>query len=428
LNPSKESRKIAEIFNPTDSSQPAYKLNQGYLNERLQLVRELQCRLAPATAGLPAGAPSSVPVSAPAPVSVPVPLSASVPASVLATNPNPTPTLTSTETNTETLSEAIADSVAFLQSVQAFEALALDPYWPKWQGPWWHALLLFELGLSKQIPRQFLQRYVELVDNHYLHFFPFHEHEVPAHLDPVSNIACHCFLGTYVQVLHSTDIALETKTDRPLPSPWIAEWFQRYQNPDGGLNCDESAYLKDPPISSITSTVAVVEAFLAKSTKDSGLDQAGRDFVDRAMDYILKRRLFRSLKNGAVINEGWLAPAFPRFYEYDVMRGLQLTTNYALKMTRKIKACDILEAFGLVDACLKPAGFIQGSSHCHGALTRVPSGRGQPLLTKQSAVCPPLLMLCDRPGSPSPWLLGHYAQILENLVEMSEAGLIIVPA
>jgi len=331
------------------------------------------------------------------------------------------------------LEQAVVDSVAYLQSPQAAQALALDPYWPKWQAPWWHALLLFELGLAAQIPRDFLQKYARLVDSHYLHFFPFEEHEVPEHLDPFSHVACHCFLGTYVQVLHSTDIALETKSELPLAAPWISQWFVRYQNADGGLNCDEAAYLKDPPTSSITSTVAVVEAFLSGAVflerGELELDErkfVDRKFVDRAMDYILQRRLFRSLKTGEVIKDAWLAPAFPRFYEYDIMRGLQLVTDYSLKMERKVKAGDLCEALALVDACLTPAGFIQGASHCHGALTRVPSGPGQGLLTKQSALCPPLLMLCDRPGEPSPWLLGHYVQILANLVEMSDAGLIIV--
>lgn len=366
MNRSKESRKIAEISKHNASAV----LEAGYIGERLALVNGLLPRLGPQSESI-VGAE---------------------------------------------FSRALDQSVAYLQSQEAAEALALDPYWPKWQGPWWHALLLFELGQAGKIPHQFWQKYVSLVDSHYLHFFPFRMEEVPEHLDPVSNIACHCFLGTYVQVLSSIE-------GNNHISPWIAGWFQRYQNPDGGLNCDEAAYLKDSPTSSVTSTVPVVEALLSKS---GNLSRSEEDFVDRSMDYVLKRRLLRSLSSGKIIDESWLAPAFPRYYEYDVMRGLQLTAKYAVTMGRKVQACQILEAFQIVDGCLGVGGFTQKSSHCLEARTRVPVRPGLPLLTGQSAICPPLLRFCDQPGTVSPWLLRHYAEILTNIGDMLNSGLIIL--
>ena len=46
------------------------------------------------------------------------------------------------------LKRAIEHSVAYLDSPQAREALAVDAYWPKWDSPWWHMLLLDEMGLT----------------------------------------------------------------------------------------------------------------------------------------------------------------------------------------------------------------------------------------------------------------------------------------
>ncbi len=53
----------------------------------------------------------------------------------------------------ELLGSGATDSISFLQSPEAKGNLELDPYWPKWGAPWWHMLLLFELGFSQSIPR-----------------------------------------------------------------------------------------------------------------------------------------------------------------------------------------------------------------------------------------------------------------------------------
>jgi len=42
----------------------------------------------------------------------------------------------------------------------------------------------------------------------------------------------------------------------------------------------------------------------------------------RAENYLLERRMFRSLRTGEVIDERWLRFSFPTFWHYDVLRGL----------------------------------------------------------------------------------------------------------
>ena len=50
------------------------------------------------------------------------------------------------------IERGIADSVAYLGSDAAVRSIELDTYWPKWHSPWWHMLLLHELGEDAQRP------------------------------------------------------------------------------------------------------------------------------------------------------------------------------------------------------------------------------------------------------------------------------------
>ncbi len=202
-------------------------------------------------------------------------------------------------------------------------------------------------------------------------------------------------------------------------SPWIFEWFLRYQNADGGLNCEEAAYLKKPPTSSVVSTVPCLEAMLRFSANEEFTD-----FIDRGMKYLLDRGLFRARSDNRVIDQTWLTPAFPRFYFFDIVRGLKLTTSYSLKLGRKIRADQIIEAFQTVDAGLGASGFVQERSNCAGAKTRMPSSKGQPFATGHTAGSFELLSLCDRVGEPNLWLTRQYVQVVKGLLRMLEDGLL----
>ena len=114
--------------------------------------------------------------------------------------------------------------------------------------------------------------------------------------------------------------------------PWIKPWFVRYQMADGGLNCDETAYRQTTECpSSMVATVAPLEAMLL----DTAWTSAERAFVDRAAGCLIDRALVRgsqTVHNAAERSaEGaWRALAFPRFYFYDVLRGLAVLVRWAL--------------------------------------------------------------------------------------------------
>jgi hypothetical protein len=51
----------------------------------------------------------------------------------------------------------------------------------------------------------------------------------------------------------------------------------------------------------------------------------------RAENYLLDRRMFRSLRTGEVIDKRWLRFSFPTFWHYDVLRGLDYLRNAGVK-------------------------------------------------------------------------------------------------
>jgi hypothetical protein len=57
----------------------------------------------------------------------------------------------------------------------------------------------------------------------------------------------------------------------------------------------------------------------------------------RAEEYLLERRMFRSLRTGEVIDERWLRFSFPTFWHYDVLRGLDYLRNAGIKPDRRVR-------------------------------------------------------------------------------------------
>jgi hypothetical protein len=57
----------------------------------------------------------------------------------------------------------------------------------------------------------------------------------------------------------------------------------------------------------------------------------------RAENYLLERRMFRSLRTGKVIDKRWLRFSFPTFWHYDVLRGLDYLRNAGIKPDRRVR-------------------------------------------------------------------------------------------
>lgn len=258
--------------------------------------------------------------------------------------------LTDNEQRHVRFQKQLAESIDYLESDAAQKSFEVDPYWPKWNSPWWHMTLLWELGASASIPASAVERLVHSLKNDYIQFFPFTASDLPEGIDPISDVMCHCGLGTAYQILKSAGV----KVDEELP--WVREWFTRYKMADGGWNCDEAAYTRTNPKSSIVSTLPILEALLSIHART----QEETDALDAGADYLLKRRLVRSLQTGEIINQDWLQLTFPRFYEYDLLRGLSFCVAWAAQRKKPLASAAIKEALELLESKLLAVNGVTG--------------------------------------------------------------------
>jgi len=116
------------------------------------------------------------------------------------------------------------------------------------------------------------------------------------------------------------------------PNDALARQLLSEQLEDGGWNCEAVEPSAKRPLSrrsSFHTTICVLEGLLAyerAGRKSAAVSKARRG----AEDYLLERRMFRSLRTGDVIDERWLRFSFPTFWHYDVLRGLDYLRNAAV--------------------------------------------------------------------------------------------------
>lgn len=310
----------------------------------------------------------------------------------------------------------INQSLEYLSSAEAIESIEIDAYWPKWDGPWWQMMLLHEMGLTDQIPEQAVEKIIDALDSRLLKFFPFTEEEIPPGVDPIRGVGCHCQLGTMYQLLTKYGIDVDERL------PWIRPWFLRYQLNDGGLNCDEAAYTKNSPKSSIVSTVPALEAILTSTQRDFTSQEI--NFLDKGANYLIEKRLFRSSTTNCIIDEEWLNLCFPRFYMYDSLRGLSFLSTWALTLNRQLPMLSVQECVLQIDKKF-PDGRILVERACwEGANSRrFDKQTGE--WSKGPAAGFPLLEAVGIVGIESPQLTSIWGDTKANLKALIQAGQLI---
>ena len=123
------------------------------------------------------------------------------------------------------------------------------------------------------------------------------------------------------------------------PVDRLLERLLTEQLDDGGWNCEA------PPSkrSSFNSTICVLEGLL-EFEKAQGPTDGVTDARRRAHDYLLERRMLRSLSSGKVINRRWTRFSFPTVWYYDVLRGLDYLRSAGVEPDdRMAEAIEIVE-------------------------------------------------------------------------------------
>lgn len=229
----------------------------------------------------------------------------------------------------------------------AIQSVTLDPYWPKWDSPWWKVILLYDAGYKHLIPKDFLKKLIKIIDNHYLHNFPILATEIPKDCDPYRHILCFCGLGNMYKVLEGCGFIVQKEL------PWWYDWLLRYQLPDGGYNCDEGAYTGSHK-SSFQSTLPMLEAMLLLYQKTGDLEV--KTLLDKGANYLLNHEVYKS-SSGKIIEEDWFQLSFPNYYDYDILRGFSFLVEWSdLDRTQLPKA--------LVDDCLDKIGNSLNAEGC----------------------------------------------------------------
>ena len=191
----------------------------------------------------------------------------------------------------------------------------------KWDGPWWHMATLCEMGESRRIPLSAAEGALELLKRGAWPRFVLTEEEAPrSEADRAKMDCCHCELGVFYMILSACGCEVDVEL------PWIRAWFLEHQLPDGGLNCEPSAYGGSRK-SSVVSTLPPLEAVLFFTRREYTAAEAA--FLDEGARYLIEHRLVCSKEDGTVINEEWLKPFFPRFFEYDILRGMYFLAEWS---------------------------------------------------------------------------------------------------
>lgn len=304
----------------------------------------------------------------------------------------------------ETLQEAIHDSIAYLESPAAESDVARDPYWPKWNSPWWHMHCLREIGLAHLIPKNLLHRLFHTMNTCYLPGFPFSEADLPADADPYRSTQCHCQKGCFVQ------LAIDCQENIDDVMTDAIHWFAQYQLPDGGLNCDNEAYLRERPVSSFVSSAPVLEALLECELLGAKIPEG---IVDRVAQYFIDRKLHRSLRTGQSAQPAWCQNIFPRFYEYDLLRGVEALTEWMHRREKKIDAEWFKETVALIFNAEDSSASGGGMRTHHDSFSIHPQPDGH--WTNGRSTSFPLLDLLSRKECADIFLEAHRNRVRANL-------------
>jgi hypothetical protein len=115
------------------------------------------------------------------------------------------------------------------------------------------------------------------------------------------------------------------------PNDALAKQLLDEQLADGGWNCEAPKSRR----SSFHTTICVLEGLLEyerAGRKSAAVTKARK----RGENYLLERRMFRSLRTGEVIKKSWLRFSFPTFWHYDVLRGLDYLRNAGIKPDSRV--------------------------------------------------------------------------------------------
>ncbi len=113
------------------------------------------------------------------------------------------------------------------------------------------------------------------------------------------------------------------------------------QLPDGGWNCEAA---NGSTRSSFNTTICVLEALLEHELRVGSSPEMTEARL-RGQEYLLERRLFRRRSTGEVVDAAWTRFAFPTWWHYDVLRGLEYLRRAGVAPDERVaEAIELVES------------------------------------------------------------------------------------
>jgi hypothetical protein len=120
----------------------------------------------------------------------------------------------------------------------------------------------------------------------------------------------------------------------------LAESLIDWQWPDGGWNCDKRPEAHHSSVNESLSTMWGLAQYL-KATNDADVKRA----IERAAEFFLRHRLFRSHRSGRILDPKILKLRYPPYWHYDILQALRVLSFVdKLKDPRTREALDIVES------------------------------------------------------------------------------------
>ena len=227
---------------------------------------------------------------------------------------------------------------ALLSGQEPDGGFGVRPY-RKWTGGHWRLVSLAELSVQPGDPR------IEALADHVLSWavqigavaFP-QGQEVLVHASMQGNaLAACCRFG----------MAEDERVERMAAE--LVEW----QWADGGWNCDRRSRGRH---SSFYETLVPLWG-LTEYHRATGDASAG-EAAERAREFFLRHRMFRSDHTGKVIDREWLKLHYPLYWHYDVLQGLLiLSRSGPLDDPRTGDALDVMEQKRMSDGRWRPGNY-----------------------------------------------------------------------
>ena len=198
---------------------------------------------------------------------------------------------------------------SLLSGQQADGGFGVHPY-AKWTGAHWRLVSLVELGIPTRHPKavKMAGPVLEwLTGEKHRDGIKKVEGRARAHASMEGNALAACS-----KIGLGDDEKVRTLAQALLESQW----------PDGGWNCDprpeadhSSFHESLIPLWGLTEYV--------KATGSRGYRKA----IDRACEFFLKHKLYRSCKDGRLIKQEWLKLHYPCYWHYDLLQGLLILSR-----------------------------------------------------------------------------------------------------